>query len=283
MLCESVIAAQIASKYDIQPSITREEGLPAQTAEHSSSKSEGMSGSSNTIKVLKPARIISQEQRRIVSYFATVLDKITEILETVVKLEKLLRFLRFYAHPLNPEMHYIDRQILQYSSSVSEVMESLFPEYINYMNTGLLEDIIERFECKEAQSLLQQYHDRYPLNRLLKDMPNPVSDKRLDLTQRKKLRAKCDDDFNSARASDVERIRTSIESATGIDQQFVTHAQHSEGWFNLTFLIPESVSCILQELYDEDLKTLAEAGIMELQINDFACDQWHSEILPSEN
>ena len=149
---ESVIAAEIASKYDIQPSITREERLPAQTSEHSSSKSEGMSGSSNTIKALKPARIISQEQRRIVSYFATVLDKITEIIETVVKLEKLLRFLRFYGHPLNPEMRYIDLQILQNTSSVSEVMESLFPDYINYMDTGLLEDIIERFECKEAES-----------------------------------------------------------------------------------------------------------------------------------
>jgi len=229
---ESIIAAKIASRYNIQPSITKEERLPAQTSDYSSSKSEGMSGSSNTIKTLKPARIISQEQRRIVRmsiYFATVLDKIIEIIETVVKLEKLLRFLRFYSHPLNPEMLYIDEQILQSTTSVSEVMESLFPYYINYMNTELLEAIIERFECKEAACLLQQYHDRYPLNRLLRDMPNPVSDERLDLTRRKRLRVECDDDYNSARASDVKRIRTAIEDATGIDQQFVTHAQHTEG------------------------------------------------------
>ena len=266
---ESVIAAEIASKYNIQAGITSEEKLPARTSEHSSSRSEEMSGSSSMIKASKPVRIISQEQRRMVRYFATVLDKITEIIETVVKLEKLLRFLRFYGHPLNPEIRYIDQQLLQSASSVSDVMESLFPDYINYMNTELLEDIIERFECKEAQSLLQQYHDRYPINRLLRDMPDPVSDERLDLTQRKRLLVKRNDDYNSARASDVKRIRTGIESATGIDHQFVTHAQHSEGSLKLIFLIPESVAGIFQELCDEDLKLLAEAGIVELQIDDF--------------
>ena len=266
---ESVIAAEIASKYNIQPGITSEEKLPARTSEHSSSRSEEMSGSSSMIKASKPVRIISQEQRRMVRYFATVLDKITEIIETVVKLEKLLRFLRFYSHPLNPEMRYINQQLLQSTSSVSDVMESLFPDYINYMNTELLEDIIERFECKEAQSLLQQYHDRYPINRLLRDMPDPVSEERLDLTQRKRLLVKHNDDYNSARATDVKRIRTAIESATGIDHQFVTHAQHSEGSLKLIFLIPESVVSVFQELCDEDLELLAEAGIVELQIDDF--------------
>ena len=63
--------------------------------------------------------------------------------------------------------------MLQNTKSVSEVMKCLVPEYINYMETGLLEDIIERFECKEAQTLLQQYRDGYPINRLLRDMPDP--------------------------------------------------------------------------------------------------------------
>ena len=266
---ESVIAETIAVKYNIQPSVTREEKLPAQSSEHSNSRSEETTESGSTTKVLKPRQTILREQRRIISYFATVVDKITEIIETVVELKKLLRFLRFYSHPLHPEMHYIDNHILQNSKSISEVMECLVPEYTNYMETGLLEAIIERFECKEAASLLQQYHDRYPLNRLLKDMPDPVSDERLDLTRRKRLRAKCDDDFDSARAVDVKKIQTAIETATGIDQQFVTHAQHSEGCLNLTFLIPECVSCIFQELCDEDLELLAEAGIVELQIDDF--------------
>ena len=266
---ESVIAEKIAVKFNVQPSITREEKLPAPSLEHSSSKSEGTTESSSTTKVRKPNRLICQEQRRIISYFATVVDKITEIIETVVELEKLLRFLRFYSHPLYPEMHYIDKHILQNTKSVSEVMECLVPEYTNYMETGLLEDIIERFECKEAQSLLQQYHDRYPINRLLRDMPDPVSDERLDLTQRKRLRVMCNDDYNSARASDVKRIQTAIESATGIDHWFVTHAQHSEGSLKLTFLIPESVVSVFQELCGEDLEILAKAGIMELQIDDF--------------
>ena len=263
---ENVIAEEMAVKYNIQPSISREENLPAQSSERPSNRGENMSESSST---LKPRRLISREERRIICYFTIVIDRITEKIETVVKLEKLLRFLRFHYHLLNPEMPYIDKHILQRTRNVSEVMECLVPEYINYMNTELLEAIIERFECKEAQSLLQEYHDRYPIDRLLTDMPNPVSDERLDLTRRKRLRAKCDDDFDSARAVDVKRIQTAIESATGIDHQFVTHAQHSEGSLKLIFLIPESVSCIFQELCDEDLELLAEAGIVELQIDEF--------------
>ena len=265
---ESVIAAEIASKYNIQPSITSKEKLPAQTSEHSSSRSEEMSWSSSTNKVLKPRQTIPREQRRIVSYFAIVMDRITEIVASSVKLDKLLQFLHFYSHPLNPEMHYINKHIRQSASSVSEVMKSLFPDYINYMETGLLEAIIERFECKEAQSLLQQYHERYPINRLLRDMPDPVSDESLDLTRRKRLRAKCDGNFDSARADGIKKVKTAIENATGIDHRFVTHAQHSEGSLKLTFLIPESVVCVFQELCDEDLEILAEGGIMELQIND---------------
>ena len=268
---ESVIAEEIARKYNIRPTVFREENLPPPSSEHLSSRSEQVSESSGPTKALKPRKVISREQRRIINYFAIVMDKITEVIETVVKLEKLLRFLRFLCHPLNPEMTYIDQHILKSTSSVSEVMESLVPEYINYMETGLLEAIIERFECTKAESLLQEYHDRYPNNRLLIDMPNPVPDERLDLTRRKRLRVECNGDivFESARAFDVKRIRTAIEDATGIDPQIVTHAQHSEGCLKLTFLIPESVSCIFQELCDEDLEILADAGIVELQIDDF--------------
>ena len=268
---ESVIAAEIASKYNIQPGITREEKLLTSHTDHSSGSSEEKSQSSSTAKALKPRRLISREERRIVCYFTIVMDRIIEIVVSSVSLDKLLQFLYLYCHQLYPEIHYLDQRTLQSTSSVSAVMKSLVPEYVNYMETELLEAIIERFECKEAQSLLQQYHDRYPINRLLTNMPNPVSDERLDLTRRKRLRVECNGDivFESSRAVDVKRIRTAIESATGIDHQFVTHAQHSEGSLRLIFLIPESVAGIFQELCDEDLELLAEAGIVELQIDDF--------------
>ena len=266
---ESAIAEAIALKYNIRPTIFREENLPSPSSEHLSSKSEQVSESSSTTKALKLRRVITREQRRIINYFAIVMDKITEVIETMVKLEKLLRFLRFLCHPLNPEMTYIDQHILKSTSSVSEVMECLVPEYINYMETGLLEAIIERFECKKAQTLLQQYHERYPHLRQLRDMPNPISDERLDQTKRKTLRAKCSDDFDNARAVDVKRIQTSIEGAAGIDHRFVTPAQHSEGSFILIFLIPESVSSIFQELCDEDFELLAQTGIMEIEIDEF--------------
>ena len=265
---ESVIAAEIARKYNIRPSSARDEKSSTPSSEHLSSRGKERSLEHKTSSTLK-SRLFSREQRRICCHFAIAMDRITEIVEEVVKPEKLLRFLCFYCHPLYPEMLYVDQKILKRTSNVSEVMKSLVPDYINYMETGLLEAIIERFDCKQAQHLLQQYHDCYPHLRHLRDMPDPVSDERLDLTRRKRLRAKCDGDFDSARAADVKRTRTSIESATGIDHHFVTPAQHSEGSFILTFLIPESVSGLFHELCDEDLEVLAKAGIMELQIDDF--------------
>ena len=194
----------------------------------SNSRGKETAESSST---LKPRRLISREERRIVSYFATVVDRITDILERNVPLKKLLQFLRFYNHPLYPELWYINQHTLQNTKSVSAVMQCLVPEYINYMETELLEGIIERFECKEAQTLLQEYHDRYPIERLLADMPDPVSDERLDQTRRKRLQVQCTDDivFESARAVDVKKIRTAIENATDIDHKYVTPAQHIEG------------------------------------------------------
>ena len=265
---ENVIAGEIAGKYDVCPSIVRDEKSPAPRLEHLSNRGEEKSLVGKTSRTLQ-SRLFSQEQSRISCHFAIAMDRITEIIEAIVKPEKLLRFLRFYCHPLYPEMLYVDQAILKCTSNVSEVMEALVPDYINYMETGLLEAIVERFDCKEAQRLLQQYHDCYPHHRQLRDMPDPVPDKKLDLTRRKRLRAKCDGHFNSARAADVKRIRISIESATGINHQFVTPAQHSEGCFILTFLIPESVSGLFQELCYEDLEILAKAGIIELQIDDF--------------
>ena len=285
-ICESVLAAKIADKYYVHCSHPTEEKpeLPnslstnnemlvvhVKSSEHSNSSSS--SEIESTAAMVKPKKFITREEWRISSCFTTVLDRIRKLLEKLVNPLDLVCFLRLYCHPLDPEKLYVDRKILQNDCSVSKVLESLVPDYINYMETGLLKAIVERFECKEGQRLLQQYHDRYPINRLIRDMPDPVLDERLDLTRRKRLRAKCDGDFDSTRAVDVKRIRRFIERATGIDYQLVTPAQHSEGSLNLTFLIPESVISIFQELCDEDLEILAEAGVMELQIEDFViCD-----------
>jgi len=282
---ESVLAAKIADNYDVRPSCSnevkclvpkseqyREDLSLALRPQHPNSSSEEkllIPSSGDAAIAVKSNVIILQEQKRICSYFATVMDRITEILEVLVKLQALLRFLRFHCHPLNPEMLYVDRYILHHTHSVSEVMESLVPDYINYMDTVLLEAIVKRFEVKEAQKLLQEYHDRYPYHRKLRYMPDPVPDERLDLTRRERLSVKLDGDYHSARACDVNRVRTCIEGATGIDHQFLTLAQHREGSLILTFLIPESVSSIFKELCDEDSELLAEAGIVELQVGNF--------------
>ena len=271
---ESVLAAKIAEKYHIQSSSISKEFYNTLSEERSTTRvpkleqSSISEGKSATVTV-KMELITKQEKWRVCSYFTTLLDRIKKLLKKHVKPKDLVGFLRLHCHPLYPEKLYVDPKILQHVKSVSKVMESLVPDYINYMETGLLEAIVERFECKKAQTLLQQYHDRYPDFRQLRDMPNPIPDERLDQTRREMLRAKCEGHFDNARAVDVKRIQTSIEGATGIDHRFVTPAQHSEGSFILTFLIPESVRGVFHELCDEDLELLAMAGIVELKFNDF--------------
>jgi len=301
---ESILAEMIADKYDIQPSSSSEDDSKLDQSTSCTSEELSLMSTSSVSRMgstsvgsvdeerslvptssvrssssitgrptavvtpRKHLQLIAREQWRVSAYFATMMRKITEILVEHVKLKDLVSFLRFQCHPLNPEALYVDKHILQHISSVSEAIESLVPDYINYMETGLLEAIVESFEVEEAQDLLQEYHDRYPHLRQLSDMPDPVPDERLDLTRRKRLRAKCDGDFGSARANDVKRIRMSVESATGIDHRFVTPAQHSEGSLILTFLIPESVCGIFQELCDEDLEILGESGIVELHIDE---------------
>jgi len=264
---ESGLAANIAGRYDICSNSTKGENSPAPSSRYPRNKSDQKLSSTST--ALNPKQMISREQRRITTYFAAVIDKIAQLVENKVKLQQLLNFLHLHCHTLNPEIPYIDQHILQSTSKVSEVIEHLVPEYVNYMETGLLEGIVEKFECKEAQNLLQQYRDRYPNNRLLRDMPNPLLDKTLDQTRRKRLRIKCKGDFDSARAVDVLKIQVSVESATGIDRCFVTPAQHSEGCFILTILVHRSLNVIFHELGCEDIEFLAEAGIVELQIDDF--------------
>ena len=257
------LSQQNISEDDIKPANSSENNLQSVVGSVGEESIEG-----KFTKESKHVQIITSEQWGVSAYFAAVMRKITEILAQHVKVEDLVSFLHFQCHPLNHEALYVDKHILQHISNVSEVMESLVPDYINYMETGFLEAIVESFEIKEAQEVLQEYHYHYPHLRQLTDMPDPVPDDRLDLTQRKQLRAKCDGNFESASTNDVKRIQMSIEGATGIDHRFLTPAQHSEGSLIFTFLISESVSSIFQELCDEDLEILAGSGIVELQIND---------------
>ena len=194
-------------------SIVEERSLVPPASEQSSSSSSTKERSTAVVKT-KHLQIIERERWRVSTYFAVVMTRITKILAQHIPLEDLVSFLRFQCHPLNPEALYVDKHILQHINSVSEVIESLVPDYINYMETGLLEAIVVGFKVEEAQKLLQEYHDRYPHLRQLSNMPDPVPDERLDLTRRKRLRAKCDGDLESTRANDVKRIRSQVHSYT---------------------------------------------------------------------
>lgn len=213
---ENVIAKRIGDKY-IQSYTTPENRLLALSLEHSNSRSEKKSAPSGTPAVLMPG------QSTATSTFAIVMDKTTEILETIVKPESLLQFLRFYCHPQNAEMLYIDEDVLQGIGSVSGVMKSLVPKYLNYRETEILKAIIERFKCNEAQSLLQHYHDQFQ---------NNMRDESLDLTRRKRQREKCDGHFDSASTVGLKKRQRSTEDACIIHSYFDTYIERRVNQFN---------------------------------------------------
>lgn len=116
---ESDLAARIADKYDVHPCGTR------------SSKK------------------LSRKQFRTSTYFATIMDKVTKLLENRVNPKDLVQFLRL----CQPQL----KETLQDTNSISAIMNVLVPTYINDAETGFLKIIVEHFGCWDAQELLMKY------------------------------------------------------------------------------------------------------------------------------
>ena len=184
---------------------------------------------------------------------------------------ELVGFLDCFSHPFKPDRHYIPSDDYKSAATTSEVIQSLFPKFINYENTRLLEQIVQRFGCDKCKEALQEYQQLYSnsTDKKLCNMPNAVSDEELDrATGVKRLRVETDMRLEDATVADTETVQKALEQATGIHSCFITLAQYDPGSLILTFLVPESISEIFSELCEEDLELLANCRITRLQIED---------------
>ena len=182
---------------------------------------------------------------------------------------ELVGFLDCFSHPLQPDERYIQSDDYKSATTTSEIIQSLFPEFINYRNTKLLEQIVQRFGCDTCKEALREYQQHYSKCTAVKlcSLPNAVSDEELDQVKGvKRLRVTTDKTLEEATIADTEIVQNGVGQATGIDTGFITPAQHDSGSLILTFLVPESVSEIFRELCEEDLEILANCGITRLQI-----------------
>ena len=234
---------------------------------------------------------IPGENWEIVDKFSVALEAIEDSL--AVEPCKLKAYLGRLCHPLKPDKPYVKSRHYESAATTSEIIQSLFPKFINYQNTGLLRQIVLRFGCDKCKAALQEYLQHYSTfsDKKLCNVPNAVSDEELDWAMGvKRLRVETnkelkecgspnhrrsvsqaklkEDKLKVATVADIKTVQNAVGKATGIDPDFISPAQHGPGSLILTFLVPESVCEIFCELCEDDLEILANCGVTRLQIED---------------
>ena len=200
-----------------------------------------------------------------------IFTKISDVYSaSPVDVNELKRYLRFYSHPLYPERPLVEAKIFKKAKTVGKVLESLWPQYINYMHLSLLENIVEEFHCVEASRLLEDYKGTIDRKRKLSDLPSPLTDEEVEQsTGVKKLKVGAKGDYSETTVEDVADIQQALEKATGIKGTFLVYASHDPSRsIILSFLLPESISHILHELCNDDLTILADSGVLRLELID---------------
>ena len=201
--------------------------------------------------------------------FAKTVEIVADHMNRSTAVEDLKRFLSLVCHPLMPEKHYVERTVYEHKCTTKEVVHSLIPQYINYVNYTLLEEIIDAFNNEEARVVLNDYV-RHIKKCRLREISPPTSDEEIDGFQgQKRLKVTVSGDEEKVSLNDVHKVTAALEQATGISQS----SQLFTGWNDSTsvlmiFSIPETVTDIFHQLCTEDLIILANASITKIQLED---------------
>ena len=217
---------------------------------------------------------ISDEEWDPSTEFADMLATITELLDNSANIKRLKLFLKFLCHPRTQEC-YIDFKLFQHCRTPGKIIEALHPQYINFMHTHLLREIVNKFGDEQSKTLLQQYEDNFPRKKPLKRMRDPIPDEETeDCHGSKKIKVTCDGDtnVNTTTMEDVERVQQVIEKNTKIDQSVIAYANQTPGSVIFTFLIPETVVSSFSDLDEDSKRDLADHGILRIEVNDLVID-----------
>ena len=128
--------------------------------------------------------------------FANMLTKVAKLLNKSADVENLKHFLEFLSHPRTGR-RYINIKLYVHCRTPQEVIEALFPQYINFMHTHLLRQILRIFGDEQSITLLKQYEDHFPRKKPLKRMCDPIADEEIETcTGTKRIKVKYDGDVN---------------------------------------------------------------------------------------
>ena len=203
--------------------------------------------------------------------FAMLLSTLGNLLQQCTNVDSLKNFLRFFCHPLYPEKLYIDPNVYCDAKTASDVLLSLTPMYINFIHHYLLQEIVDKLGNDECKHHYQRYKQTFQrLVRKLRHHPAPVTDDNIEqCSSQKRLQVSVDGDVNRTTPQDMQTVQGAITQATGICQAGLVYANQDPGnsvIFN--FLIPHSFVELFNELCDNDLTTLACAGITNIQVEE---------------
>ena len=206
--------------------------------------------------------------------FADMFVKIIELIDESADVCTLKRFLKFLSHP-RTHQRYIDIKIYEQCNTPGEILEALYPQYINFTHTHLLRRIVNRCGDDQSKSLVKHYEDNFPRKKPLKRMREPLSDEEIEAcpgTKRINVVYGGDADVDNTTMMDVERVQQSIERNTGIDRIVIVYAKQTPGSVIFTFLIPETVVNIFSDLDEDGRRDLADHGILRIELNNQVID-----------
>ena len=86
---------------------------------------------------------------------------ITRSIGRSLAVDDLRRFLRFFSHPHSPSQRYIEPSVYMDVESTRDILDQLYPEYVNPENIYLLEEIIELSNSRQCKRILREYTNKY--------------------------------------------------------------------------------------------------------------------------
>ena len=199
--------------------------------------------------------------------FQQLISDVGTLLAETVEVSQLKEFLQGFSHILYPESQYIDPSVLNNADSIFHVFTALQPQFINFLNWGILRKTADAFDIEIAPA----YKIRLPSDTPLSTLPDPQSEKEISefkIVQKLRVTRGGGSGIEWTLA-DVQAVKEAMEKATGIDQDFIIYA-YWEGGFSthqFTFLIPKCISVVFWELCEEDLAILAGIGVQRLEID----------------
>ena len=212
-----------------------------------------------------------RERHHLSREFSTMLDSVGQTLNKCTKVNDLKKFLYLYSHPLYPDKRYVEPRVYHNAQTVADVVFSLFPQYINYMQHDTLKDIVDKFGDEECTKFLQEYEQFFQRSvRKLRDHPAPVTDEEVEqFSGQKRCKVTISGDARATTPQDIHRVQGAIEQTTGVSRAGQVFAYQDPGnSVTFTLLIPDCVVQLFHELCSEDLTVLADAGITWIQVED---------------